>query len=236
MSLRLDWCSHEAAKYAVEKWHYSKTMPTPPLVKVGAWERGKYIGCVLFSRGATQNIGKPYGLDQTDVAELTRVALTKHDTETSRIVMIAIRMLRKSAPGLRLLVSYADPSEGHNGSIYQAMGWIYVGKMGDTTEYVDKRGRRWHARMVSPTGFKKVYGQYRPVLKPDQCESVRKEGKHKYLYPLDKAMRAQIAPLAKPYPKRAASIDSDAPGLQPGEGGANPTATLQTEDSLAHER
>lgn len=27
-------------------------------------------------------------------------------------------------------------------------------------------------------------------------------GKHKYLYPLDKAMRKQIAPLAQPYPKK----------------------------------
>ena len=23
-TLKLDWCSHEAAKYAVEHWHYSK--------------------------------------------------------------------------------------------------------------------------------------------------------------------------------------------------------------------
>jgi hypothetical protein len=44
---------------------------------------------------------------------------------------------------------------------------------------------------------------------------------------LDTAMREQIAPLAKPYPKRAASIDSDAAGLQPADGGATPTAALQ---------
>ncbi len=27
-------------------------------------------------------------------------------------------------------------------------------------------------------------------------------GKHRYLFPLDDAMKAQVAPLAKPYPKR----------------------------------
>ena len=53
-------------------------------------------------------------------------------------------------------------------------------------------------------------------------------GKFKYLYPLDAEMRARIAPLAKPYPKRARSIDSDAPGFQPGEGGVTPTRALQT--------
>jgi hypothetical protein len=226
MSLRLDWCSHKAAMYACERWHYSHSLPTPPLVKVGVWEHAHYIGCVVFSRGATQHIGKPYDLQQTEVAELTRVALTTHDTPTSRIVSIAIKMLRASAPGLRLLVSYADPSEGHHGGIYQAMGWVFVGKMHDTTEYIDMHGRRWHARTISPTGYKKVYGRYRRVLTPDQCVPVRRDGKYKYLYPLDATMRQQIEALRQPYPKRAASIASDAPGVQSGEGGATPTAAL----------
>jgi hypothetical protein len=66
--------------------------------------------------------------------------------------------------------------------------------------------------------------------KPDNAIPVRMPGKYRYLYPLDSAMREQIAPLAKPYPKRdscAASKDSVVPGHQPGEGGATPTAALQ---------
>jgi hypothetical protein len=37
----------------------------------------------------------------------------------------------------------------------------------------------------------------------------------------------RIAPLAKPYPKRATSVDSDAPEVHSGEGGAIPTVALQ---------
>ena len=59
-NLRLDWCSYHAAKYAVEHWHYSKTMPTPPVLNIGVWESGKFIGVVLFSRGANNNLGRPY--------------------------------------------------------------------------------------------------------------------------------------------------------------------------------
>jgi hypothetical protein len=53
--------------------------------------------------------------------------------------------------------------------------------------------------------------------------------------PLDAEMRAKIAPLAKPYPKkpRAAGVDSDTPGVQPGEGGASPTAALHTSPGVA---
>ena len=76
--LKIDWCTHQAAKYAVENWHYSKRMPMPPMVRIGAWEDDNYIGCVLYARGANMNIGKPFGLAATEVAELVRVALRSH--------------------------------------------------------------------------------------------------------------------------------------------------------------
>jgi hypothetical protein len=227
-TLRLDWCSHAAAKYAVEHWHYSRSLPTPPLVKIGVWENERFIGCVLFSRGATQNIGAPFGLPQTEVAELTRIALDGHRSPVSRVLKLALVFLRQQCPGLRLLVSYADPGHGHVGGVYQASGWLYLGQRDGTTEYIGPDGKRWHARMVSPTGQKRVYGHFRSVWRPDQCQPVACPGKHKYALPLDNAMRAQIAPLAKPYPKRsrAGSLDSEAVAIHATQGGAIPTSAL----------
>lgn len=227
MSLRLDWCDHKAAKYAVENWHYSKSLPTPPIVRVGVWESGKFIGCVLFSRGAAQHIGKAYNLPQTNICELTRVALSLHIAPVSRIVALAIKMLKKHCPELRLIVSYADPLQGHAGGIYQAGNWIYEGKRESTVEFLAPDGKRWHGRMISPTGRKRVYGQTRAVWKPEDCKKIVCEGKHKYLMPLDDEMRKQIAPLAKPYPKRLKEHDADTLGIV---GGATPTQTLQFED------
>jgi hypothetical protein len=228
MSLRLDWCSHEAAKYAVEHWHYSASMPAPPLVRIGVWESEQYIGCVLFSRGAARHIGRPFDLEQTEIVELTRVALRQHSAPVSKVLAIAVKMLRKQSPGLRLIVSYADPKEGHVGGIYQASGWAYLGEQTPTTEYIGPDGKRWHSRMISPTGRKKVYGEYRAVWRPDQCEAIRCPAKHKYVLPLDDAMRKQIAPLSKPYPKRAGSILADASPVQGEEGGAAPTPALHS--------
>lgn len=51
-------------------------------------------------------------------------------------------------------------------------------------------------------------------------------GKHRYLMPLDDEMRAKIAPLARPYPKRAGSIASDATANHAGKGSATPTPAL----------
>lgn len=200
--LRIDWASHDSVKYACEKWHYSRSIPVPPLVKIGAWENGTYIGAVVFSRGATPTLLNPFGLTATQGCELTRIALTNHVVQVSRVVKLAIVFLKKHCPELRLIVSFADPSEGHHGGIYQAGNWVYSGTSSPSTEYIGPDGKRWHARMVKKQGFTTVQGKVRKVLTPDQCIPVKKPGKHRYLMPLDDEMRERIAPLSKPYPKR----------------------------------
>lgn len=62
MSLHLDWCSYEAAKFACEKWHYSKCIPKSKLVKIGVWEHDVFVGVVIFGVGATHDLVKQYGL------------------------------------------------------------------------------------------------------------------------------------------------------------------------------
>ena len=66
VDLKVDWATYEASKYACENWHYSRVTPVGKLVKVGAWENSKFIGVVLFGRGANNNMLKPFGLNQDE--------------------------------------------------------------------------------------------------------------------------------------------------------------------------
>ena len=227
MSLRLDWCSHAAALYAVQQWHYSRSLPPPPHNRVGVWEHGRFIGCVLFARGASPDLLKPYGLATTEGCELVRIALTTHQAPVSRIVTIALRFLLTRSPKLRLVVSFADPAAGHHGGIYQALGWTYLGMTAGSTEYIDATGRRWHNRMISPTGHTKVYGHYRRVLRPDQCQRVTCPGKHRYAWAIDPQLAAVLEQRAQPYPKRVRSADSGTAAPTAGDG-AHPIRTLHS--------
>lgn len=201
---RVDWASYAATKYAVTRWHYSRSMPAGKMVKVGAWEGSDFIGAVVFSRGANKHLLTPYGLSQTEGCELTRVALRRgHGTPVSRIVAQALRFLKVASPGMRLVVSYADVDEGHHGGIYQAGNWIYEGLMGEgTVSSFIVHGRKMHKKTVHSRGVKQSLGAVRQQLDPNATE-FRCAGKHKYLMPLDDDMRARVAGLAKPYPKRA---------------------------------
>ena len=73
--LHLDFCSHEAAKYAVMRWHYSRKMPKSKLVRIGVWEDEKFRGAIIYGLGANRHLSRPFGLEDTEVCELVRVAL-----------------------------------------------------------------------------------------------------------------------------------------------------------------
>jgi len=226
--LRLDWCSHAAAKYAVEHWHYSGRMPKSKLAKIGVWEAGRFVGAVIYGVGAGNSTnGTRFGLAKRfEMAELVRVALSRREAPTSRIVAISIRMIRREFAKLRLLTSFADEEQGHIGTIYQASGWMYLGRKTESNAYYIVNGRRQFPRTLYDRYG--VGGQSIPWLREHidcdatSCVAVR----YHYVYPLDDDMSGRLHSLAQPYPKRPK--DSSEPfGILPEEGGAAPTRTLQ---------
>lgn len=197
----------------------------PPLLMIGVWEQDKYVGCVLFNRGANFNLSKPYGLTMLECSELCRVALNNHATPVTRILSVAFKFLRSRCPNLRLIVSFADPSQGHHGGIYQGGNWVYAGQTEQGREYFHQ-GKWKHSREVEYGGF----GSGGPKITKGLPKRVT-VGKHRYLMPLDDDMRKRIEPLRKPYPKRAVSIVADAPAIHAGEGGSIPTTALSDPES-----
>lgn len=223
--LKIDWATHEAAKFAVMNWHYSKSMPVGPMIRVGVWEDGKFIGVILFGRGASPALGRAYGCTQDQCCELTRVALRQHKTPVSRIMAIAVRHMHKQSPGLQLIVSFADTDQGHHGGIYQAAGWIYAGLTAESPRWFYK-GEWVHNRVVTGGGW-----QGKPVPNYQSLPHRISPGKHRYLLPLDKAMRERVEKLRQPYPKRVGSADSGT-AIPVARDGATPIPTLSPKVQL----
>jgi hypothetical protein len=72
--LRLDWATHEAAKFACEHWHYSGCIPKSKIAKIGVWENERFIGVVIFGVGANHDLVKRYGLTPEQGCELELVS------------------------------------------------------------------------------------------------------------------------------------------------------------------
>lgn len=215
--LTVGWTSARSAKYACENWHYAGIQPTGKLVRIGAWENGRFLGALLFSRGASPFLGNAWGLDHVELCELTRVALRDHITPVSQIVARALRMVKESSPGLRLVVSFADPHKDHVGTIYQAGNWIYTGQSQRTIECLI--GGRWrHVRgsyhKLKDSGLLEEFQAARAARDEGAPAGIYKtmqamgrmrimEGKYRYVYPLDRVMRRRAEKLRQPYPKPA---------------------------------
>jgi hypothetical protein len=207
MTLVVAPCSHAAAVYAVEHWHYSQRIPRSKLVKFGVWEDEQFIGAIIYGSGANSGMLAPYGLDQTEGCELLRVALHRHSVSVSQVVAESLRQLKRMQPGLRMVVSFADPDKGHRGGIYQAGNWLYLGMTSAAHEFI-VNGRRIHGRALRGSRKAHRLGNIesanveewaRTVLDPN-IEKVFGSSKHRYVYPLDKQMRRRLIPLAQSYP------------------------------------
>jgi hypothetical protein len=207
---------YSLARRSVIRWHYSHRMPMGNLRCYGAWEgETEYVGAVIWGDGATPEIGSPYGLEQADMVELVRVAFRDHAVPVTRVIAETIRDLKMTEPRLRLAVSFADERQGHLGKIYQAGNWIYAG-VAYTHVYV-VNGTEYHPRTLHRRYG--VGGQSVPWLRANvdpNAERVQVAPKHRYLYPLDKAIRRRVANLALPYP-RGLSVDGDTSSFHDGE-------------------
>ena len=193
VNLKLDWANHKATVFACKNWHYSKSVPAGKLVKIGVWENGSFRGVVLFSRGANKSIGSPYKLNQSQVCELTRIALNSHKTPVTKIVSIALKMLKKFCPELKLVVSYADVDQGHEGKIYKAGNWIYEGlfNAGTMGAFIFK-GKKTHPKTIHSmygTGSQRI--EFLKKIDPNVSVFITK-GKHKFLMVLDEGIRERI--------------------------------------------
>lgn len=204
-------------------------MPVGKNVKVGVWERGGFVGAVVFSRGNCPNIGGPFALRQDEIVELTRVALGTHRAPTSKILAIALRLLRRQSPGLRLIVSYADPAHGHHGGIYQASNWLYIG-LTSREASLRVHGRVMHGRSVSSRWGSRELAWLRRHIDP-LADRIPMPAKHKYVLPLDADVGEQLVPLRRPYPKRERSAENGTAGPSAG-GGVIPTRSLHHEAAL----
>jgi hypothetical protein len=178
-------------------------MPVGKLVTHGVWENERYVGAVIYGRGANNNLGVRFDLDQTGFCELVRVALSVHTAPTTQIVATSIYLLRETNPRMRLVISFADSAQGHIGTIYQAGNWIYTGATSEYTE-VYYRGKWHHPRSMRPTGWGTLPEIARVAASDRALLPSRTRGeKYRYLMPLDKQMRRRVVRDALPYPARA---------------------------------
>lgn len=178
-------------KFACKNFHYSKSMPCTPF-GYNVYENNEWCGCIIYGRGANFNIAKPFDMVQGQVIELTRMAMNGKQSCTSKALSLSLKLVKKSCPIAKLVVSYADTEQGHIGTIYQATNWIYLGDTGISHVYIDPADGK-------PKHKKSLYEKYGNL---STFEKHSLPTKHKYVYCLDRDVKKKIEKMKKPYPRK----------------------------------
>ncbi|MEY4334523.1 MAG: hypothetical protein RLZZ196_3267 [Bacteroidota bacterium] len=218
--MRLEKASLKAIKYACMNFHYAKSIPVNTFGFSVFNDKNEWCGVILYGIGANNNIAKTYNLNQGNVLELVRMALNGKQQSTSKALSLSLKILKKYNPLCKLIVSYADKDQNHNGIIYQATNWFYVG-----SSLVNKKDgsfiindKRIHGKTISDKckryGLSKTINNIKIVYNTENITEFVTKGKIKYLYPLDKSLFALCKSLSKPYPKKSINATEVLPVAQ----------------------
>jgi hypothetical protein len=128
-SLIVDECPVADVRAFIEQHHYSKSIKgVTPSHCFKVTLDGQIVGAAIFGLpGMRETLEKYSEFGKYKLVELRRFCMIddtpKHSE--SRSISIMLRALRKH--GVQRVLSYADPTHGHVGMIYKALGFACLG-------------------------------------------------------------------------------------------------------------
>src|ERR671919_1526863 len=191
------------ARRLIEREHYLHSLPGGTRLAFGVFITGSLLGAMTFGVGPTNAYLLAEGVKPDECLTLTRLWLSDAlpRNSESRVLGIVLRNL-KHHTRLKFLVSYADPGQGHLGTIYQASGWLYTGLSEAMPLYDVGDGKLRHSRSLSH-----AYGTHSVQHFAKHGIAVKlapQSAKHRYLYFLQPIWQERLRAPLLPYPKKEA--------------------------------
>lgn len=147
--------SWREAKNLIIQYEWLGTMAAGIVLSYGLYLREELIGAVCFNRGAFNRVRDICGSDYADrVLFLCRGACVPWAPKNAASYLI--RHSTKKAfqqHGYSIFVAYSDSAAGEIGTVYQAVGWNYIGygsrdKTRGHIDMVDDEGKYWSSYAI----------------------------------------------------------------------------------------
>jgi hypothetical protein len=209
--MRISKVSVSFAREYISTYHYTHTMPDSTMFCFAGFYGDSLAGIIVFGMGSGKNQYTAIipTIKNGEYIELTRLwspdGMPKN-TE-SKLIMGSISQLPKS---IKLIISFADPSRNHVGTIYQATNFYYCGMSNGGKVLVTNDGIEKHPRLLgiykmrhpeyvnlSNEELMNKYGWAYKVSSPKHRYVMLRGNKHER-----KMLYEYIKPMRLPYPKR----------------------------------
>lgn len=211
----------KAANDFVKKNHYSgKVVPNSKL-HFGCFLDNKLHGVMSFGASINKKgtINLVSGTDWNGFIELNRMAFDDYlpKYSESRCISIAMKLIKKNAPHIKWVISFADGTQCGDGTIYRASGFKLVGIVKNTALRVNpETGQAMHVIQAHHLMKSKEFRDWKPY----------KGWQLKYIYFIDKSMENNLTKEILPF----SEIDKKGAGMYKGK-----KITLQERRALSDE-
>lgn len=184
-------CERKEIVDFIEEWHYSKNvngLTTTYCFKLLDVE-DNLIGAMIYGRIAMANVWKKYANAENELIELKRLCCIDNTPKNTESFFIGktINWLKRNT-SIKTIISYADTTYGHEGTIYKATNFRNVG-MTKSGKVIMYKGKRYHDKTIRTkyNGVIKPFAlEIKKALNNGEAEYVNTLGKHIYLYELKK--------------------------------------------------
>lgn len=218
------------AKPYIEKHHYSKKVVNNSCLHFGAFLDGNLHGVLSYgpSLDKSKIITLVKGTGWNNFLELNRMAFDDYLPRNSESYCIAksIRMIRKNAPQIKWIISFADGCSCGDGTIYRASNFVLTGIKKNSNLCVLPNGEKIHKMTLesSPTSPRKELGGMSYFQLTGGAYNFKKYVEKvggsiltgyqlRYIYFIDKTFRSRLTVPEIPFSK----IDEIGAGMYLGE-------------------
>jgi hypothetical protein len=168
----------------VKQNHYSKKVVTNSSLHFGCFLDKKLHGVMQYgssiNKKGTINLVANTGWNE--FIELNRMAFDDYlpKNSESRCIAISIKLIKKNAPHIKWIISFADGTQCGDGTIYRASGFKLVSIVNNTALRIDpKTGESMHVIQAHHLKISKEFRKWE-VFKGKQL---------KYVYLIDKSCK-----------------------------------------------
>jgi hypothetical protein len=182
-------CSRKEIVDFIEFWHYSKNvngLTTDFCFKLIDTD-GNMIGAMIYGKIAMANVWKKYASNEFELIELKRLCCIDNTPKNTESFFIGntLRWLKKNTK-IKTVISYADTTYSHDGTIYKASNFKHSG-MTAKGKVIMYNGKRYHDKTIRT----KYKGELKPfaieiknAIEVGKANYIDTLGKHIYLYKL----------------------------------------------------
>ncbi len=183
-------CERSEIKDFIEEWHYSHNINgllSDYCFKL--MDGDKMVGAMIYGGLGMANCWKKYAEKREDIIELRRLCCiddTPKNTE-SYFIGRTLKWLKKNTT-IKKVISYADNTYNHRGTIYQASNFQHLGKTAKG-RVIMFNGKRYHDKTIRTKykgELKPFAKQIKEALENGEAYYVPTLGKDIYMYDLEK--------------------------------------------------